>query len=183
MKHIIIICIVLVAVVLSGCTDDPGFPSPEEAMAGAGIQSKGILKQIELQDAALIFYQKKEPVKDVHVGAGLVRKMNGSWTWMNGSEVQRLTEAPVTYRWTNLDKMNQAGSGYHMYWGIVNQENIAKLHIKQRKGWGTDADAELLDTGLGYRIWYLVLDEYYGTVPGVDMIGYSAGGEVVYKYE
>lgn len=44
-------------------------------------------------------------------------------------------------------------------------------------------DAELMDTGLGYRIWYLVLDEYYGTVPGVDVIGYSAAGEIVYKYE
>lgn len=178
----LVVGIVLAALMLAGC-GGTGYPSPEEAMAGAGIQTKGVLKQIELEDAALIFYLKKEEVKDIDVGAGLVRKKKGKWTWINGSDTQQLKDTPVTYGWTNLDKMSEAGGGYHMYWGVVNQENIAKLHIKHRKGWGTDADAELMDTGLGYRIWYLVLDEYYGTVPGVDLIGYSAAGDIVYKYE
>ncbi|MBP1990563.1 hypothetical protein [Paenibacillus eucommiae] len=178
MKNKLIFILLIMLIVITGCAKKEGYSSPEEALNNSGVSFKGLLTKVELPNAALTFYLTEDP--NMPIGTGFIREKKDRWQWITGSSLQQMADEPVTYNWVNLDKMRVEGKGYHMFWGVINQQDIEKIYITYKNNWNLDGNATILDTGLGYRIWYVISNEYHGTVPGVDITGYSGAGTVVY---
>ncbi|MDQ0878743.1 hypothetical protein QFZ77_007402 [Paenibacillus sp. V4I3] len=178
LKFLNVLLLLVVSVsIFAGCYTEKSYKTPEQAFVATGIKSKGIIKKVELTDGAIIFY---EGLKN-DVGVGLDRNYDGNWKWIMGSGMVNKDIEPISFSWANLDQMRGAGKGYHLFWGSVNNEEINKLHIAYNNGWNLNEDAILFDSGLGFRIWYVISTNYYGTVPGVNATGYDKEGKKVYQ--
>jgi hypothetical protein len=167
--------------ILSSCSSGQKntYSTIDEAFEHSGIEAKGIIKQVNVNEASVLFYQGMHE----NIGIGLVRNAKDDyWYWVMGSGMVAKASEPVTFSWSNLDMMNKPGDGYHVHWGSLNNNKIARLHVSYiDKSPGLDHDAEILDTGLGYSIWYVILDKYTGPIPGVKAVAYSRDGEVLYS--
>ncbi|WP_139230768.1 hypothetical protein [Paenibacillus catalpae] len=95
--------------------------------------------------------------------------------------VEKSTEPSISFSWANLDQMKKAGKGYLLFWGSVNNEEIDRLHITYNNDWDLNEDALFFDSDLGFRIWYVVSTNYYGTVPGIKATGYDKEGKIVFQ--
>lgn len=55
----------------------------------------------------------------------------------------------LTYAWSNLDNMYKQGEGKHIFWGIINNDSIDKVHISYRNQWELDEFAGIgVETGI-----------------------------------
>ncbi|WP_187273853.1 hypothetical protein [Paenibacillus sp. N3.4] len=163
--------------IFTGCTTEESYKTPEQAFVATGIKSKGIIKKVQLTDGEVIFYEGLNN----DVGVGLARNYKGNWKWISGHGMEASSSFPVTFSWANLEQMKKAGKGYHIFWGSVNDEKINKLHITYDNEWNLNEDALFFDSGLGFRIWYVVSTYYYGTVPGIKATGYDKDDQIVYE--
>lgn len=173
----ILLLLALPVSIVAGCNNEKSYKSPEQAFIASNISSNGIIKKVELTDGAIIFYKGLNN----DVGVGLVRNCKGRWKWMMGSGMVNQYNEPMSFAWANLDQMKEAGQGYHLFWGSVNNDEIYQLHIAYNNGWDLSEDAILFDTGLGFRVWYVISTKYYGTIPGINATGYDGEGKVIYQ--
>jgi hypothetical protein len=173
----VLFLLVLSVSIFTGCNPEKSYKTPEQAFVATSIKSKGINKKVELTDAAIIFYKGLNN----DVGVGLARNYAGNWKWIMGSGMVNKSIEPISFSWANLDQMKREGKGYHLFWGSLNNDEINKLHIAYNNDWNLNEDAILFDAGLGFRIWYVVSTDYYGTVPGIKATGYDKQGKKVYQ--
>lgn len=87
----------------------------------------------------------------------------------------------LSYAWSNLDHMTREGEGRHMFWGIINNDTIDKVHISYRNRWELDAYAKIIKVN-NFRVWYVLSDYFYGTIPGVNLIGFNSSGVKIYEH-
>lgn len=163
---------------LQACSLDSGYSSPEEAFKNTNITSKGILRKIEVNNGAILFYEGENQ----DIGVGLVRKQNKKWEWISGhGMVSSSTDQDVTFAWSNLDRMKAAGEGYHIFWGSINNNEIIKINIKYKNGWEMNENAQLFETTWGYKLWYVINMKYPGINPGVLITGFNKEGKEIYN--
>lgn len=173
------IILLFIFVFLSACTTDDGINTPEEIAESANIDVSQIKKIVEIETAKLVFYVPSD--KTFSVGLAWIKNNAGKWEWERSSSLQNFEHEDVTYSWSNLDRMTSQGKGYLIFWGIINNDEIARVHADYRNGWELNRDAEIITVG-EKRIWYVLADYYYGTIPGVDIVGYSTSGEKLYEH-
>jgi hypothetical protein len=173
----VLLLLVLSVSIFTGCTSKEFYNTPEQAFDATGIKSKGIIKKVELTDGAIIFYEGFSN----DVGVGLARKYEGKWKWIMGSGMVNKGAEPLSFAWSNLDNMTKAGKGYHIFWGSATNDEINKLHITYNNDWNLNEDAILFDSGLGFRVWYVISTNYYGTMPGIKATGYDKSNKIVFQ--
>jgi len=175
-----VIPLILVIIILQSCSINKGYSTPEEAFKETNIPSNGLLKKIEVDGGAILFYEGLNQ----DIGVGLVRKKSNRWNWIFGSGmVTASTDQDITLSWTNLDNLRKAGEGYNIFWGSVNNDNISKINIQHTNSTELNDNAQFFETPWGYEIWYVIRTNYLGTNPGVKVTGFNDQGEVVFKKE
>lgn len=159
---------------------DNGMNTPEEIAEYLNVEKNDLKQFVEIEqfkNAKLVFYT---PSDEVFVaGLSWIKKENGVWKWISGGGALNDDQEGLTYTWSNLDQMKTYGDGAHIFWGIINDDAISKVHVKYRNNWDLNQDAEIIEVG-DIRVWYVLADYYYGTIPGVDITGYSSLGEKIY---
>lgn len=172
-----LLLLVLSVSIIAGCSPEKSYKTAEQAFIAAGITSKGIIEKVELTDGAIIFYEGLNH----DAGVGLARNYDGKWKWIMGAGLVNKSNEPLSISWANLDQMTREGKGYHLFWGSVNNEEINKLHVAYNNEGDLNGEATIIDSGLGFGIWYVVSTHYYGTVPGIKATGYDKEGEIVFR--
>ncbi|WJH35407.1 hypothetical protein N6H14_05045 [Paenibacillus sp. CC-CFT747] len=176
MKRLRLLIFVWLMFVPLGCENESSESIPQ-AMQAAGIKDRQIIHEHELEDVVLVFYQ--EPTGGLD--AGLVNKTGTGYKWgFGGGTAYEKDDVP--WVWTNLD-LNSRDKRYQMYYGIVKDHNITRLHIKHNHD-GLSAinkDAEIVPTQ-DYRIWFALQDRYSDIHPGFLLTGYSKEGEEIFRY-
>ncbi len=179
MRTLYNILLVLTFLLLASCNRDDGINTSEEIAAFINIEPDKITHLIENNDSILVFYEPME--ENLDIGIGWIKSKNGVWEWVHGNKIQNQLNEDITYSWSNLDKMTGQGEGMHLFWGIINNDSVDKVHISYRNEWELNEYAELIEVG-NKRVWYVLSDYYYGTIPGVNIVGFNASGEQVYEH-
>lgn len=168
---------ILILVILSACTIDDGINTRDEVAELININVDAITHFIEFEDAKLIFYKPRE--EQHSVGMGWIRKKGATWKWAHGTEITNSNNEPLSFAWSNLDDSRSHGPGSNIFWGIINNDDIQKVHISAHPDYGLDHDAQIITVG-NHRVWYVLVDHYFG-VPSFHLVGYSNSGEIVFE--
>lgn len=183
MKKMMILYFVLSSFLLiSGCTEDNGYKSIEEAMQSGGIQNKQIYHKQEVKDGIIIFYENPNGGVD----AGFVSKVGNRYKWAFGGGVSSpSTEMNVAWSWVNLDSnVKDEDKQYQFYIGIVKGQSITRLHIEHiGSSKYIDKDAEIVELRDGTKLWFALQDKYSKVQPGFILNGFNKDGKNVIHYE
>jgi hypothetical protein len=172
--------ILSVFILLTACTMDDGINKPNEIAEFLNSETSAIKQTVVFEKAKLVFYIPNN--HNFSIGLGWIKKDKRKWKWVSGGALsQSYEQQDLTYSWYNLDQMNKQGKGAHIFWGMINNNDITKVHVSYRNEWDLDAYAEIIDVG-DKRIWYVLADYYYGTIPGINIIGYGSTGEKIYEH-
>lgn len=172
------IFIIIVSLLITQSYSSSGYSSPEKALNNTNSPPKKILEQVEVADGVFLFYEEEDQV----VGASLIRKKSNKWIRGFGDLLQPYsTDQAVTGTWVNIDHLPAAGDGYQLFWGIVHDPNITKVEIKYIGDRKIDGEVYMFDTPYGYKVWYLISNKYYGSMPGLDITGFNDLGEPIFE--
>jgi hypothetical protein len=168
--------------VFSGCTNK-GYKSIEEAIQQGGIKYKQIYHQHEVNKGIITFYENPKGGID----AGIVYKNSDRYRWgFGGGTVSFPNEGDVTWGAVNLDlnAKNEEEKHYWLYYGIINEAQIVRLHIEHKSpDKHIDKDAEIIELPDGYRLWFALQDKKSYSQPGFILTGYDKDGINVFHFE
>lgn len=159
-----------------------GYKSIDEAMKHAGIQSKQIYHQYEVEKGVILFYENPSGGID----AGIVYKEGNRYKWgFGGGTVPFSSERDVDWGWVNLDNnTKKEDKQYQLYYGIIKEQSIARLHIEDK---GTnkhiDKDAEIVGLQNGIKLWFALQDRYSEVYPGFILNGFNVDNKNVFHFE
>lgn len=170
---------ILILIFLSSCIKSEGASSTLEEVLNH-IAYKEIVAKGETKDGVVVFFETEHG-------------LDYGFTYKDGSKYRDFCGGGSI----SLDKMPEVSSSYsecsieskgkterfQMFSGTVNNVDIEELEVQYKDGERTfNKKAQIIETNKGYRVWFVIPDEYSNYhLEVISINGYSRDGKNVLK--
>jgi hypothetical protein len=171
----------IILFILTSCTKSEGALTFEDVFSQSHIAYKQIIAKAETKDGLVVFYETEHGLNSV----GFTSKVGTKYRDICGGGSISLDKMPEVTMMNSECSTESKGKAerFQMLSGAINNADIGKLEVQYKTGDQTFSKiAVILDTNKGYRVWFVLPDEYSKYhLEAISINGYSVDGKNVFK--